>query len=276
MTTPPVVTDKTTLDAARSAMRGTVALVPTMGALHAGHAANIRAARAAADHVIVSIFVNPAQFGPNEDLDTYPRTMEADLKLCAAEGVDLVFAPATAVMYPAPTQVVLAPGPRGEILEGASRPGFFGGVLLVVSKLFHLARPHLACFGEKDYQQLAMVRQLVADLNFGIDIVGVPTVRDPDGLALSSRNAYLDADERQAALAISRALRAAAEDPRPREAAAAVLEAEPAVRLDYLHLAAPDLGPAPESGPGRLLVAAHVGATRLIDNAPVHIGVKDA
>ena len=270
---PTVVTDIDTLRPARDGLTGTVALVPTMGALHDGHVANIRAARERADRVAVSIFVNPLQFGPNEDFDAYPRPFDADLELCAAEGVDLVFAPPTEVMYPhgAP-QVRVVPGPIGEILEGASRPGFFSGVLTVVTKLFTLLRPDIACFGEKDYQQLTLIRHLVADLNLPVRIVGVPTIREPDGLARSSRNTYLDADEHAAALAISRALTAARQSADPLSTAKSMLDEADGVRLDYLHLADPLLGPAPAAGPARLLVAAFVGGTRLIDNVEVKVG----
>ncbi|MGH3657254.1 MAG: pantoate--beta-alanine ligase, partial [Micromonosporaceae bacterium] len=178
----------------------------TMGALHAGHTALLDAARLGADHVICTIFVNPLQFGPNEDLATYPRTFDADLAVCADRGVDVVFAPTPDVVYRGGEPAVrVAPGPLGEVLEGASRPGFFGGVLTVVLKLLHLTRPDVAYFGEKDYQQLTLVRQMVADLDVLTEIVGVPTVREPDGLALSSRNRYLSAEERVTALALSRA-----------------------------------------------------------------------
>ena len=176
----------------RAKMDGTVAVVMTMGALHAGHEALIDAARALADHVIVTIFVNPLQFGPNEDFDRYPRTFDDDVARCAEHGVEVIFAPSQDEMYPgAQPQVRLDPGPRGETLEGASRPGFFHGVLTVVAKLLHLTRPDYAFFGEKDYQQLALVRQMVADLDIPTEIVGVPIYREADGLALSSRNRYL-------------------------------------------------------------------------------------
>lgn len=269
-----VATTRDELAAARAELAGTVALVPTMGALHEGHLANIRAAKQRAESVIVSIFVNPLQFGPNEDFDKYPRPLSRDLELCAAEGVDLVFAPEPAVVYPHEVAVTVDPGPLGEILEGASRPGFFRGVLTVVSKLFHLTRPDFATFGEKDYQQLTLVRRLVADLDLGIEIIPVATLRETDGLARSSRNVYLDDVQRLSSLAISRALAAGANSPDPLAAARAVLDAAPDVELDYLALTDPGLGPAPASGPGRLLVAAKVGSTRLIDNTPVHIGVK--
>ena len=180
------------LAAARDALTGTVGVVMTMGALHSGHETLLRAARERADHVLVTIFVNPLQFGPNEDFDRYPRTLDADLEICRRAGADLVFAPAVADMYPdGQPRVRVDPGPLGEELEGASRPGFFHGVLTVVLKLLQLTRPDLAFFGEKDYQQLTLVRRMARDLDVPVEIVGVPTVREPDGLALSSRNRYL-------------------------------------------------------------------------------------
>jgi pantoate--beta-alanine ligase len=241
----------------------------TMGALHAGHQALIRAARAAADQVVVTIFVNPLQFGPHEDLARYPRTLDADLELCAREGVDVVFAPA-AVHGPPPLVRVHA-GRLGEILEGASRPGHFDGVLTVVATLLHLVRPDLAVFGRKDAQQLVCIRRMVADLAFPTRIVGVPTVRDRDGLALSSRNAYLTTPQRRSALALSRALAAgvAVCDEGPDAvlgAARAVLAAEPGITVDYLRLASQDDLGTVRTGPALLLVAARVGTTRLIDN----------
>ncbi|MBX6356480.1 MAG: pantoate--beta-alanine ligase [Micromonosporaceae bacterium] len=285
-----VVTTKSDLAARRDAMPGTVAVVMTMGALHDGHAALLAAARRRADHVIVTIFVNPLQFGPTEDFDRYPRTLDADLAVCRQHDVDLVFAPERAEMYPHGEPAVrVNPGPLGEVLEGASRPGFFHGVLTVVLKLLHLTRPHLAFFGEKDYQQMILVRQMVADLDLPVEVVGVPIVREPDGLALSSRNRYLSAEERAAALSLSAALRAgaaAAERGLGADGALAAARAafsagtpgepgQPAegavAKLDYLVLTGPDLGPPPTHGPGRLLVAAWVGATRLIDNAPVRL-----
>ncbi len=197
----------------RPAVAGSLALVPTMGALHEGHAELIRYAATLADAVAVSIFVNPLQFGPAEDLDRYPRTPERDLELLDRLGVGLVFAPGAAEMYPAGRPAITVdPGPLGGLLEGASRPGHFAGVLTVVTKLLGLVRPDVAVFGEKDYQQLALIRRTVADLELGVEIVGAPTVRDPDGLALSSRNRYLTPEQRQQALALSRALRAGAEE----------------------------------------------------------------
>jgi pantoate--beta-alanine ligase len=225
--------------------------------------------------LVVSLFVNPLQFGPTEDLDRYPRTFEADRELCEAEGVDVLFAPSVDEVYPGGTpQVTVDPGPLATVLEGASRPGHFAGVLTVVAKLFGLVRPDLTVFGEKDYQQLALVRRMSADLCLGVDVIGGETVREPDGLALSSRNRYLDADQRRTALALSRGLRAAQERapygvPAARWAAMSILNVEPGLELDYLALTSPDLGEAPESGEGRILVAARIGTTRLIDNMPI-------
>ena len=209
-----VVRSRAELATALAAVRAggrRVALVPTMGALHEGHLALVRAAAARADAVLASIFVNPLQFGAGEDLDRYPRTPEADLAALAAEGVELVFAPPAEEMYPGgPPAVTVDPGPLGGLLEGASRPGHFAGVLTVVTKLFGLLRPDVAVFGEKDYQQLALIRRAAADLELGVEVVGVPTVREPDGLALSSRNRYLPEVDRARALSLSRALRAGA------------------------------------------------------------------
>jgi pantoate--beta-alanine ligase len=264
---PIVVADRVALTDARDRAQGPVAVVMTMGALHEGHRALMRQARARAATVIVTIFVNPLQFGPTEDLGRYPRTFDVDLDMCAEENVDVVFAPTVDVMYPAgPPATRVDPGPLGGLLEGASRPGFFHGVLTVVLKLLHLTRPDAVFFGEKDYQQIALVRQMVTDLDLDLDIevVGVATVREPDGLALSSRNRYLSDDGRRSALAISAALKAAAGAPDPEAAARAVLEG--AVEVDYVAITAPNLGPAPLSGPARMLIAAKVGDTRLIDN----------
>jgi pantoate--beta-alanine ligase len=240
--------------------------------------------------VIVTIFVNPLQFGPNEDFDRYPRTFDDDLAICERLGVDLVFAPSVDEMYPhGQPQVRLNPGPRGEILEGASRPGFFHGVLTVVMKLLQLTRPDYAFFGEKDYQQLAMITQMVADLDMPVTVVGVPTDREPDGLARSSRNRYLSAAGREAGLGLSTALRAgvdaAASGSSAAQAlatvnesfAAAARRATESLELDYAALTGLDLGPAPGHGPARLLIAAWVGrehgkpGTRLIDNLGVEL-----
>lgn len=273
--------DPATLAQVSRALRQTgkrVVLVPTMGALHAGHRELIRAARAQGPTVvIVSIFVNPLQFGANEDLDAYPRTFDADRAICEEAGVELLFAPTAADMYPAGRRTTVHPGPLGDELEGASRPGHFAGMLTVVAKLLTIAAPHAAYFGEKDYQQLVLVRQMVTDLNLGVDIVGVPTVRESDGLALSSRNVYLSSDQRDAATALSAALvagaHAAAGGAEAIVATARQVLAEyPQIDVDYLEVRGTDLGPPPEQGDGRLLVAARVGSTRLIDNVGVAVG----
>ncbi len=275
---PVVVETATDLHKHRADLPGPVALVPTMGALHEGHRSLVRAARERAGSVVVSVFVNPTQFGPGEDFDRYPRTWADDLAALADEGADLVFHPEVDEVYPpGAAGVTVSPGPLGSVLEGAVRPGHFAGVLTVVAKLLGLVRPDLAFFGEKDYQQLTLIRAMARELALGVEVVGVPTVREPDGLALSSRNRYLSAGERSAALALSRALRAgAAAGVRGAEAvlaaARAELAAEPDLRPDYLELTDPDLGPAPTAGPGRLLVAARAGTTRLLDNAPITLG----
>ena len=258
--------------------KGPVAFVPTMGALHAGHGSLMELARERTDGpVVASVFVNPLQFGAGEDLDRYPRTLDDDLALCAAHGVDVVFAPSAEEVYPGgEPQVTVEPGPLATVLEGRTRPGHFRGVLTVVAKLFGLVRPDVAVFGQKDYQQLVLIRRMVRDLCLGIEVVGAETVREPDGLALSSRNRYLDAGQREVAAALSRALRAAQERapygvPAARWAAMSVLKqaASSGLELDYLALTSPDLGEAPETGEGRILVAARVGTTRLIDNLPI-------
>jgi pantoate--beta-alanine ligase len=272
-----VASERRELFAARAGLAGRVGVVMTMGALHAGHAALLRAARADADHVLATIFVNPLQFGPNEDLTRYPRTFEADLAMCRTEGVDAVFAPGREDVYRGEPTVRVDPGPLGDILEGAHRPGHFHGVLTVVLKLLNLTRPDASFFGEKDYQQLTLIRRMVHDLDVPVEIVGVTTVRDPDGLALSSRNRYLDPAQREAALVLSRALRAgaaAAETGLSAEKVVAAARAEFAtsgVTPDYCELTDPTLGPAPRVGPARLLVAARVGGIRLIDNAPLDL-----
>jgi pantoate--beta-alanine ligase len=262
----------------RDALPGPVALVPTMGALHEGHRTLVRAARERAAVVVVSVFVNPTQFGPGEDFDRYPRTWDADLAALAEEGADLVFHPDVDDVYPpGALGVTVDPGPLGSVLEGAVRPGHFAGVLTVVGKLFGLVRPDLALFGEKDYQQLTLIRAMARELALGVEVVGVPTVREDDGLALSSRNRYLSPEQRATAVALSRALRAGADaGPQGAEAvlaaARAVLAAEPALLQDYLELTDIDLGPAPDAGPARLLVAARAGSTRLLDNTAVQLG----
>jgi pantoate--beta-alanine ligase len=265
---------------------GPVVLVPTMGALHQGHRALLRAAREIAGqsgHIVVSVFVNPLQFGPAEDFGSYPRTLDADLAICAEEGAAAVFAPSPDEMYPSPPLIRVDPGPVGQLLEGSSRPGFFTGVLTVVLKLFGVVRPDVAVFGQKDAQQLALVRQMAVDLDLGVQVTGVPIVRDPDGLAISSRNAYLSPAERSTALALPRGLAAgaaaAASGPAAVLAAArTVLDkaaaADPPLVLDYLEL----VDPVTFTGTGDgydgqalLLVAARSGGTRLIDNAPVEL-----
>jgi pantoate--beta-alanine ligase len=260
------------------------AVVMTMGALHEGHAALIRAARAHAGRgqVTVTVFVNPLQFGPNEDLDRYPRTLDADLKLAELAGADTVFAPPADEVYPGgQPQVRISAGPMGEGYEGGSRPGHFDGMLTVVAKLLHLTRPEAAFFGQKDAQQLALVRRMATDLNFPVEIVAVPTVREDDGVAMSSRNRYLSEPERRSARALSRALFAGRDAVAQGPAAAlqaargvvdAAASAEPPVVLDYAALIDPadftDAGPA-HNGPAVLAVAARVGRTRLIDNLPL-------
>jgi len=275
------------LAAARAALAAPVVLVPTMGALHDGHRSPLRLARELAGpdgSVLVSIFVNPLQFGPLEDFDRYPRPLEQDLAVCADEGVQLVFAPARQEIYPAEPAVTVNPGELGRLLEGKSRPGFFDGVLTVVLKLFQLTQPDAAVFGEKDAQQLALIRRMVADLDLGVQIAGAPLYRDPDGLAASSRNGYLSGPERASALALPRALAAARVAAAggaagalaaARAVLAAAAAASPPVQLDYLVLAEPDgltEAGAGYSGPATLLIAARVGSTRLIDNAAVNIG----
>lgn len=274
-----VTTSRAELAEALEALPGTRALVMTMGALHEGHLTLVRRARALADHVIVSVYVNPLQFGAGEDFDAYPRDPAADLALLEPEGVDLVFAPSDAEMYPRPPLVRIDPGPVGSILEGATRPGHFAGVLQVVHKVMCLTGPDVALFGRKDAQQLALVTTMVEDLDLGARIVPVDIVRDDDGVARSSRNAYLSPSERVRARALVRALEAgrAAAGGGPGAALAAaraVLDAAEGVDLDYLVLVDPatftDLEPG--AATGLLAVAARVGTTRLIDNALVPFG----
>jgi pantoate--beta-alanine ligase len=285
---PPLVTAATRAELTRAVAATSagpareVVLVPTMGALHDGHAQLMRAARERRPDatLVVSIFVNPLQFGPGEDLARYPRTLDADLEVCARAGVDVVFAPSVDEVYPdgAP-QVTVDPGPLGADLEGAVRPGHFAGMLIVVAKLFGLVRPDVAVFGEKDYQQLVLIRRMAVDLCLGVEVLGVETVREADGLALSSRNRFLEPADRSRAVVLSRALHAAQEHAAygvvaAREAALAVLSSEPQVRVDYLAIRSPEfteLGDG-EVGAARVLVAARVGTTRLIDNLPVTLG----
>ncbi|MDT5211175.1 MAG: pantoate--beta-alanine ligase [Mycobacterium sp.] len=267
-------------DVAR-ALRATgrrVMLVPTMGALHEGHLSLIRTAkRVQGAVVVVSIFVNPLQFGAGEDLDAYPRTLDGDLASLRAEGVEVAFTPTATDIYPDGPRTSVQPGPLGAELEGASRPTHFAGVLTVVLKLLQIVRPDRAFFGEKDYQQLVLVRQMVADLNVDTQIVGVPIAREADGLAMSSRNRYLDDVEREQAGALSAALlagmyAASGGAATALDAARAVLEEVPAIAVDYLEVRDPMLGPAPAEGIARMLLAARLGSTRLLDNIVLDIG----
>ncbi|GAA6524824.1 pantoate--beta-alanine ligase [Intrasporangium sp. DVR] len=270
------------LRTARAALDdGDVAVVMTMGALHDGHATLIRRARETHAHVVVTIFLNPLQFGPKEDLSRYPRTFDADLQICAAAGVDLVFAPTPDVIYPdGDPGVRISAGPLGDVLEGQSRPGHFDGMLTVVAKLMHVTRCTSAYFGQKDAQQLLLIRRMVRDLDFPVRVVSVPTVREADGLAMSSRNTYLTSSDRETALCLSAALRAgaaaAAEGPSAiRRAAREVLVHEPLALVDYLVLVHPEtLQDVPEwyRGEALLAVAGRIGTTRLIDNLPVLVG----
>jgi len=249
------------LAAARSALTGRVAVVMTMGALHEGHAELVRQARRVADHVVATVFVNPLQFGAGEDLDRYPRMLAADLALLEREGADIAFTPTADVVYPdGPPLVRVSAGPLGEAFEGAARPGHFDGVLTVVCKLLQLTRPHVALFGQKDAQQLAGIRRMVRDLDLPVEVRAVATVRDPDGLALSSRNRYLTADERSRALVLHRALQT-------RDAAVgrALVAGTPGVELDYLERVSSTTFTIDPEG-DLLVVAAQIGATRLIDN----------
>ena len=290
-----VANTRAELKGARDKLAGPVVLVPTMGALHDGHRALLRRARelaGPAGAVAVSIFVNPLQFGPNEDLDKYPRTLDQDLAACEQERVDLVFAPSAREMYPERQFVMVDPGPAGETFEGEFRPGFFHGVLTVVLKLFNLVRPDIAVFGQKDAQQLALVRAMVADFALGVEVEAVPTVRAADGLALSSRNKYLSEAERALAPVLHRAL-AAGEEAAPAgpavvvAAAQAVLDeaarsaaADMSLRVDYLALVEARSYRAVRHsdldfhGDAVLAIAARVGATRLIDNVIVRFGTE--
>ena len=282
MTTQPVVAhSREDLLNARKSLQGTVATVMTMGALHEGHAELIRTARESADHVVVTIFLNPLQFAVGEDLSRYPQTFDDDLLICEREGVSVVFAPTPDVVYPnGDPGVRVSAGALGEVLEGASRPGHFDGVLTVVAKLLHLVQPDFAFYGQKDAQQLLLIRRMARDLDFPVDVIAVPTVRETDGLALSSRNTYLSPADREVALSLSRALQAGAAQvvngpAAVRRAARDVLVREPLALVDYLVLVHPDtLEQVSEwyRGTALLAVAAKVGTTRLIDNEPLEIG----
>jgi len=273
---------KAWVGAARAGRRR-IGLVPTMGALHDGHLSLVDAARAGSDAVVMSIFVNPAQFGPNEDLGRYPRDLPRDRALAAARGVDLLFVPTVEVMYPAGAEVRVMPGTAARRWEGEFRPGHFAGVLTIVAKLFHLVEPERAWFGQKDFQQAALIRQMVRDLDFPLSIEVVPTVREPDGLALSSRNAFLSPADHQQALGLSRALGAAAAAFASGERGAMALErvmrgglaVHPGVEVEYIAVADPrTLEPVSRADEGTVvLVAARVGSTRLIDNVILSEGL---
>ena len=271
---------------ALGSLTGTRALVMTMGALHEGHMTLVRRAREAADHVVASVYVNPLQFGPGEDFEAYPRNLAADLDLLRGEGVAVVFAPSDEEMYPRAPLVRIDPGPVASVLEGATRPGHFAGVLQVVHKVMNLMAPDVALFGRKDAQQLALITTMVDDLEMGIEIIPVEIAREPDGLARSSRNVYLSDEEHRMALALQRSLRAgrdaATDGAEPDEALAAarevldlaVAESSGVIRPDYLVLVDPRTFTkvVPGTPDGLLAVAAWVGTTRLIDNTLVTFG----
>ncbi|WP_026459927.1 pantoate--beta-alanine ligase [Schaalia suimastitidis] len=293
---PTLVRSRSELRAALDALRGTTALVMTMGALHDGHLELVRQARQHADNVVVTIFVNPTQFAPGEDFEAYPRTLEADMGALATVGADLVWAPPISEVYPHPSTVIIDPGPVAHHLEGATRPTHFAGVALVVTKVILLVAPDVALFGEKDAQQLAVIRRVVADLDIPVRIVGVPIVRDTDGVALSSRNQYLSPQERERARALSRALteatQAVCQGATVAQALAVahrVIAAQGAIDIDYIAIVDDatfevlgQCGAAGVTGdlsrvvvndlsvPTRILVAAKVGTTRLIDNMAIN------
>src|SRR2546428_2088942 len=258
-----------------------IGFVPTMGFLHEGHLQLVDRAKQRADRTVMSIFVNPLQFGLTEDLGQYPRDLERDRRLAAERGVDCLFVPETRAMYPAEPLVRVSPGPMAETLEGAARPGHFAGVLTVVAKLFHIVEPDIAVVGRKDFQQAMLVSRMAVDLDFGLEIDIAPTVRELDGLALSSRNSYLNADQRRAALALSRALRAVEQTWRAGAADPAALQRRgmevlkaPEVSAEYLALVDEELRPVARADARTVvLVAARVGPTRLIDNVVLGEGV---
>ena len=273
-----IVRNSEELAQSRSALGGKIALVPTMGALHSGHMALVAEARRRADKVIASIFVNPAQFGEGEDFGRYPRREADDAAMLEAAGCDLLWAPAVADIYPDGFATKVSVGGVSERWEGEARPGHFDGVATVVAKLLLAVRPDVALFGEKDFQQLAVIRRLVVDLGIPVEIVGVPTVREPDGLALSSRNAYLSPEERERAVALPKALKEARDAIRSGRGVGAALQAAKQnlvnagfLRIDYLALVdAATLEPLERpKGEMRLIAAAMIGATRLIDNIAV-------
>lgn len=256
--------------------RENLGFVPTMGALHAGHGRLIDWARNDSGRVLVSIFVNPLQFGPSEDYDAYPRDLDADFKFCEARGVDVLFAPDAREIYPSPQLTFVEVSNIGDGLCGRFRPGHFRGVATIVLKLFHIVQPHRAYFGEKDAQQLALIRRMVLDLNLPVDIVAVPTVREEDGLACSSRNKYLNAQQRRAAAILYRALQAArdqilaggADSGRVQQAALAVLLQEPLAKVEYVEIVDPEqMHPVGKiTDPVRIAGAVRIGSVRLIDN----------
>jgi pantoate--beta-alanine ligase len=276
-----VANSVTDFAALRAELDGTgerIVYVPTMGALHAGHRSLIALAKSLGSRVVISIFVNPLQFGPGEDYARYPRPLEEDLEICRLEGVDLVLVPTVAELYPAGRQVTVHAGPMGQLWEGRARPGHFDGVLTVVLKLLHVVRPHIAIFGQKDAQQLACIQRMVLDLNLDVTVLGGSTLREPDGLAMSSRNVFLSAAERVTATALSRSLAQAATQtsvPAARAVASAVLDQvrdDPGFELDYATLVHPTTFVEVSDdyhGDAVFIVAARVGMTRLIDNAPM-------
>ena len=267
--------------AARASTPGSLGLVPTMGYLHRGHMALVERAAAENDAVAASIFVNPTQFGPDEDFTSYPRDLNRDLRMLEEAGVSLVFTPTPEEMYRPGSHTRVDPGPIANLHEGASRPGHFIGVATVVSKLFHIVQPDRAYFGRKDAQQLVIIRRMARDLDFPLEIVGVPTVREPDGLAISSRNVYLDPEEREAATVLWKALSAAQSlcnegvlsCPNIQAEMTRIINSEPLARIAYATIAHPDtLQDLQTVQPGALaLLAVHIGKTRLIDNLPLII-----
>ena len=276
-----VLTTIAAFRAARASTPGSLGLVPTMGFLHRGHMALVDRAYAENDSVAASIFVNPTQFGPDEDFTSYPRDLDRDLKMLEEAGVGLVFTPTPEEMYHPGSDTRVDPGPIANLHEGASRPGHFIGVATVVSKLFHIVQPDRAYFGRKDAQQLVIIRRMARDLDFPLEIVGVPTVREPDGLAISSRNVYLNPEERAAATVLWKALSRAQSlcnkgvlsCPDINSEMARIINSEPLARLDYATIAHPDtLQPLTTVQPGALaLLAVQIGNTRLIDNLPLSI-----
>lgn len=283
-----LVRTKAELLTARNEFTGDTALVMTMGALHEGHLSLVRQARKLAQNVVVSIYVNPLQFGPGEDFEAYPRQLEADLALLSELAVDLVFAPSDEEMYPRTPLVSINPGPVAKVLEGKTRPGHFAGVLQVVHKVIQLVRPEYAIFGEKDAQQLALIKSMVSDLDMPVEIIPLPIQRDTDGLALSSRNTYLSEKEREIALELSASLRLGADavaqarltgiklrGPELREKVAAALGAQEQLQVDYVEVVERDtflIAGRDYCGPALIVLAAWVGTTRLIDNMEVEIG----